>query len=127
MRELPSQACLEWPQTSRPTSQNLNIYIEASTEFSLVRHPDGLNTTSLPQGCVLGEHLVWGRPVEPALQGRAGGGWCKGRGASHCPGPAGGSNLQSRVLDDLLQCAHPTPNISRAGIEKPCSRNLDFV
>ena len=37
-----------------PPTIILKVYIEALTGFSHVYHPDGLNTTFLCQGCILG-------------------------------------------------------------------------
>lgn len=51
-------------------SRILKVYIADLTGFSHLYCPDGLNCTLLPQGCVLGQLLVWGRQAEHTLQGR---------------------------------------------------------
>lgn len=48
---------LQWPKMSRSPrllARILKVYIEALTGLSHVDHPDGLKTTFLCQGCVLG-------------------------------------------------------------------------
>ena len=45
---------LQEEQISAPACQVLKVYTEALTGFSHINHADGLNITSVSQGCVLG-------------------------------------------------------------------------
>ena len=53
-----------------PTYQNPKVYVEVLTGLSHLHSPDGLNTTSLSQGCVLGQLLTWVTQTEGTFQGQ---------------------------------------------------------
>ena len=53
-----------------PTYQNPKVYVEVWTGLSHLHSPDGLNTTSLSQGCVLGQLLTWVTQTEGTFQGQ---------------------------------------------------------
>lgn len=75
---------------------NLNSLIEALTGFRHMYCPDGLSTTSLTQGCVLGA-VSGGRKGRQNPHSKGG----EGQGASNCWGPAhgtAGSHVFSRTV-----------------------------
>ena len=52
-----------------PTYQNPKVYVEVLTGLSHLHSPDGLNITSLSQGCVLRQLLTWVTKTEGTFQG----------------------------------------------------------
>lgn len=74
----------ETDEISAHCHQILKLYIEALAALSYVQHPDGLSTTTPPQGYVLGAASGMGRAEEPTFQrqGREGGA-CLCRGPAH--------------------------------------------
>lgn len=66
---------LQDEQISIPTCWTLKVYVEALPGFSQIFSPDGLNSTSLSQGCILenGSRSLWNSEHSTQL-------WEEGRG-----------------------------------------------
>lgn len=61
------------PRVSRSphsSTRILKVYEEALTGFRDIRSPDGISSTLLSRGCVLGQLAPWEQRAEGAFQGQ---------------------------------------------------------